>query len=374
MKKFFILSFQLFAFSNLIAQSTVATLPFYDGFEYTIDEKLTPSGTPADTTVPGQGLWVYGADVSSSDPIVVAQPWANSKGLPECKGNAIQYKSGTDDPVILFTPQGEESGIIYASYLFRVNSWKTCSETAFYQTWIYNGVQEYMFSFAKTEGSWPGVTNVYASNVYIKRDAKGDSFTVGIAESNAPSKAVYYPKSFQLGENILIVISYKYTSEEGTSYMWVNPTVSSVEPLSTVNTLNDEYANKKTESTSIRGSLDKVRINKNSNSKTADITLDEVRIANTWHEVVGKPAPSVLSKTELSRLKAYPSTIVKDRLTISTSAASLKKVEIMDFSGAQFFSAETKAKAVSTPTLASGTYVLRITESNKTTDYKLIVK
>lgn len=302
MKKFFILSFQLFAFSNLIAQSTVATLPFYDGFEYTVDERLTPLGTPADTQVPGQGLWTYGTDVSSSDPIVVAQPWVNSKGLPECKGNAIKFRAGNDDPCILIPTMSEESGTIYASFLFRINSWKTCSETAFYQTWIYNGVQEYIFSFAKTEGSWPGTTNIYTSNVFVKRDDKGDGFTLGIAETNSPSKAFYHPKSFALGEDILIVIQYKYNPEEGTSYLWVNPTVSATEPAATVNTLKDKYADKSTSSTSVRGSLDKIRINKMSNSKTPDITMDEIRVANTWFEVVGSPTQA--AKAEPAR-KTY---------------------------------------------------------------------
>lgn len=302
MKKNFIIGFQLFSFVSLMAQSTVATLPFYEGFDYAVGQKLTPIGTSFDTTVPGQGLWVYGTDVVNPDPIVVAQPWLNSKGLPDCKGNAIRFKSGNDDPIVLIPTQGEESGSIYASFLFRVNSWTTSIPTAFYETWVYNGVEDYFFSFAKPNGSWPGVSHFSASNVYIKRDAKGDGFTIGVAESST-SPVVYHPQSFELGKDIMIVIQYKYNQKEGTSYLWVDPKVTAVEPVATINTLSDKYDGGNSEGSQISGSLDKIRINKNSNSKTADITIDEIRVANTWHEVVGKSAPSLITKKEVLKPK-----------------------------------------------------------------------
>lgn len=376
MKKIFIISFQLLALSNLFGQSTVATLPFYESFDYALDQKLTPTGTAVDTTVPGQGLWVYGADVLSLDPIVVAQPWLNSKGLPECKGNAIRFKSGNDDPIILFPEQGEESGCIYASFLFRVNSWTTSSPTIFYQTWVYNGVEDYFFSFAKPNGSWPSVSHITSSNVFIKRDIKGDGFTIGIAESSFyPSPIVYYPQSFELGKDILIVIQYKYNQNEGTSSLWINPKVSAIEPLATVNTLIDKYDGGKLDGTPINGSLDKIRINKNSNSKTADITMDEIRVANTWQEVVGVSGLShTISKIELSKLKPYLNEIVNGKLEISANDSSLKKVEIFDLSGKQLLSTETKAKTVAVPALAKGGYVLKIKENNKILDYRLTVK
>ena len=297
MKFFVAVGLHLFFLSNLTAQSSIATLPFYDGFEYPLGEKLTPTGTPKDTTVPDRGLWIYEADVESSDPILVKQPWENSKGLPPCKGNAIQFKAGIDDPIIKIPPQGEDSGTIYASFLFRINSWTTTAENAFYPIWIYNGAQDFIFSFAKTAGSWPDTRNVFTSKVFIKRDDTGDGFTVGISETHAFSKIVYHPKSFNLNQDILIVISYVYDKKEGTSYMWLDPKVSSIEPISTANTLNDKYGGDRNSGGSpIRTNIDKILINKNSSEKTPDITMDELRIANTWYEVVGKPATSSASK------------------------------------------------------------------------------
>ncbi|MDQ5930676.1 MAG: hypothetical protein QG594_2464 [Bacteroidota bacterium] len=297
MKNFLIIGFQLFALTNLIGQTTAVKLPFYDGFEYPVDKELTPMGTPAGTIVPGQGAWVYASELTHNAPMVVAQPWANSKGLPACKGNAIRYRAGNEDPIIVFEPQGATSGSIYASFLFRINTWKTCDESEFYQTWIYNGVKDYIFSFIKTEDGWPDLKNTYSASIFIKREDKGDGFTMGIAETNAPDKAIFSPQIFELGKDILVVIQYKYTAEEGTGYLWINPTVSSTEPEATVNTLADARADKKIKRTTpVIGSLDKIRINKNTNLKTPDITMDEVRIANTWHEVVGMPAPGLTPK------------------------------------------------------------------------------
>ena len=137
MRKFFKIGLQLLIFSNLSAQSTIATLPFYDGFEYPLGGQLTPKGTMAETIVPNRGLWVYKTEVDSS-PTIVEQPWDNSKGLPPCKGNAIRFKSGCEKPIIKIPLQGKDSGSIYASFLFRINSWTTSNEGDFFQTWIYN--------------------------------------------------------------------------------------------------------------------------------------------------------------------------------------------------------------------------------------------
>lgn len=248
MKKILIISFQLLALTNLIGQTTAVKLPFYDGFDYPVGKELTPRGTPPETTVPGQGFWFYDTEVTKLVPVVVAQPWINSKGLPACKGNAIRYRAGNDDATIKFTPQGETSGSIYASFLFRINSWKTCNDKDFYQTWIYNGVKDFIFSFVKNEGIWPDYQNMYASSVFFKREDKGDGFTIGISEAKSASKAYFAPQVFELGKDILIVVQYKYSAGEGISNLWINPTVSSVEPLSTVNTLG-EYAENATKTT-----------------------------------------------------------------------------------------------------------------------------
>ena len=144
MRIFFKILLQLLFFSNLSAQSTIATLPFYDGFEYPLGEKLTPKGTMAETTVPNRGLWTYKTEVKSFITLV-EQPWDNSKGLPPCKGNAIMFKSGYDKPTIRIPVQGEDSGSIYASFLFRINTWATSNKGAFYETWIYNNASDYIF-------------------------------------------------------------------------------------------------------------------------------------------------------------------------------------------------------------------------------------
>ena len=300
MKKILIIGLQLFTLTNLIGQTTAVKLPFYDGFEYPVDQELTPMGTPAATIAPGHGDWVYATNLEHDNiPMVVPQPWTSSKGLPECKGNAIRYRAGNEDPIIVFEPQGKTEGSIYASFLIRINSWKTSSDSHFYQTWVYKGVADYIFSFIKTEDGWPSTRNTYGTSIFIKREDKGEGFTLGIAETNSPAKAIFSKEVFGLGKDILIVVQYKYTAEEGTGYLWINPTVNSSEPKSSVNTLSDASANKKIKNTTaVIGLLDKIRINKNNNSKTPDITLDEVRIANTWQEVVGKSEQSTVSKTK----------------------------------------------------------------------------
>lgn len=280
MKKIIIIGFQIFSFSNLIGQSTIVSLPFYEEFNYTLGKKLTPTGTPAETIVPEQGLWVYRTEVKNVNPIIVDQPWTNSKGLPAPKGNALNFKSGQDDPMIVFKPQDGESGSIYASFLFRINSWTTSEPHAFFETWCYPNAENTFFSFAKP-GIWPDIREITASNIYMKRDETENGFSIGLAERIFNRKIIYHDKKFVLNQDILIVVQYKFNKNEGTSYLWIDPIISATEPVATLNTLFDK-------TTDVTTGLDRIIINKISATDTPDITMDELRIANTWAEVVGK--------------------------------------------------------------------------------------
>ena len=301
MKQLTIMMF--FCFSYLIGQTITVKLPFYEAFDYPVGKRLTPKGTFANTVVDGGGAWVYASEVISQDPKIVAQPWLNSKGLPSCKGNALNFKSGQDDPSILFTTQGEESGLIYASFLFKINSWSTCNPNDFYQTWVNKNIEEYFLSFANSENQdWVLSKNDYFSRVYIKRDNTDNGFFIGISESNNLSKIAYHSQRYELNNDILVVIKYEYNKQEGTSYIWIDPIVGSVEPKSTANTLTDQITNKSLKGSSpVRRLVNRLIINKSSNEKTPNITLDEIRIANTWYEVVGKPA--IVTTTAIKKNK-----------------------------------------------------------------------
>jgi hypothetical protein len=120
--------------------------------------------------------------------------------------------------------------------------------------------------------------------------------------------------------------------------------------------------------------LDKIRINRTSDEKTPDITIDEIRVANTWHEVVGKPAPAPMPKGDFFKLKVYPNAVANGKLELTNNTTTLKKVEIIDPAGKQVFSEETLDKTVLVPDLESGTYLLRINDNNKIAEYKVKVK
>ena len=375
MKKIFNFSLQLFAITNLIAQSTEVKLPFYESFDYPIKEKLLPRGTPANTLTPGRGSWVYSEESTSQDPIIVTQPWTDSKDLPVCKGNAIQFKAGKDDPSISFTRQAEESGSVYASFLFRINSWSTSEKKEFFQTWVYQGTQHYFTAFANSEiEDWIFSKNDFFCKLFFNRDYTDNGFTLGISDSYDMSKVVYHPQRFELGKDILIVVRYSYDKHEGTSYMWIDPKITSEVPLSAVNTLNDQFTdNKLVGRTLVRRSVNRFVINKSSRETTPDITLDEIRIANSWHEVVGKPNKIPLSKIEISNLKVYPNSIHKDKLLVDASEKKIKQVEISDLLGNQIFLAETKDKEILVPTIEKGSYVLKITDINSKLFFRLNV-
>ena len=351
---------------------TVATLPFYEGFDYTAGAdyaagvKLTPTGTLADVTT-ANGLWVYGATVASSDPVLVPSPWTSSKGLPAVTGNAIEFKGGSDDPVIKIPTQpdnstaGSAEATIYASFLVTINDWALV---------VSNTSADYFFSFAK--GTFPGTSFNYASNVYYKRNGTNNNFTLGIAETNSTTKASFGTTEFSLGDQILIVIAYKYTDTEGTSYMWINPTVSATEPASTLNTLTSDETNVTASFTSIRHVLDKVRINKNGNSTTPDITLDEIRVANTWAEVVGQ---STASLNELANSVSIFPNPAKDFIFIQSPTVEVSKVELFNSIGQMVLSQDGLVNnGINVSNLSKGIYVMKLNSANSSYATKIVVE
>ena len=340
------------------------TLPYYEGFNYDIDSKLLTEGA-----IVGQGGWqtfaIDAVAAAGSNPVIVADPGWNMGGLPTPTYNALNYWSSGDDPVINFTSQGTQF-VIYSSFIICVPT----PVAPLVDNWT-DTVGEYIYSFGKTSTT-NGVN--YTSNVYLRKtSAAATSFNMGIAETNttAAGMLVWSSGTFNYDTDIVIVIKYQIDAANptGLSTLYINPVITSTEPLvSNASTTTDL-------TTSARTNLDKIRIMKSAQAKTPYIILDEIRVANTWHQAVGQSAPLGLANNEISGLNVYPNPVTNGKLFISSDNSSEKQVAIYSVLGQKVLQAKTNNNSeINVSQLAKGAYILNISEDGKSESKKLIIQ
>lgn len=365
-RKLLFMAALLLSFASSFGQTvgTRFTLPYYEGFNYDIGTKLLTEGA-----ITGQGGWqTFAADAvaaAGSNPVIVADPGWTMGGLPTPTYNALNYWSSGDDPVINFTSQGTQF-VIYSSFIFRVPT----PVDPLVDSWT-DTVGEYIYSFGKNSTT-NGVN--YTSNVYLRKTtAAAKSFNIGIAETNttAAGMIVWSAGNFNYDTDIVIVIKYQIDAANptGLSTLYINPEITSIEPLiSNASTTTDL-------TTSARTNLDKIRIMKSAQAKTPYIILDEIRVANTWHEAVGQSAPLGLANNAISGLSVYPNPITNGQLFISSNSSSEKQVIIYNVLGQKMLQAKTNNNAeINVSQLAKGAYILNISEDGKTDSKKLFIQ
>jgi|26BtaG_2_1085354.scaffolds.fasta_scaffold00230_3 hypothetical protein len=341
------LLFLLTAVLSLYGLQAQVSLPYYDGIDYTIGEKLITEGTNT-----GFGDWMipaFQSAGSSADPFIVASPvWSLPAGLPAATGNAMEFVGGGDDPVIPIPDQGD-TGVIYSSFVFR----------AIDQSAVNTNSPEYFYSFAKTSSS--GTSLNYTSCVYIRK-VDDATFNLGISENNNTTNAVWAPNAFTLDQDLFVVIYYDI--DNAVSKMWINPVVDGNEPATTY--VTDETA------TSTRTNLDKVRINLGSNSKTPGIILDEVRIGNSWLAVTTNPTASVSKNEIANNVRVYPNPS-RNFLNVETNNMTVTSLQFYNILGATVYTQNGLLNnKVDISTLASGVYLMKINSGDQSVTKKII--
>jgi hypothetical protein len=321
------------------------SLPYYEGFNYTVGSPLITPATHA-----GFGSWTipsFQAAGSSPDPLLLASPsWTLPSNFPAATGNAIEFVGGGDDPVITIPNQGA-TGTIYSSFVFKITD----------QTAVTLNNPGYFYSFAKVATG--GTSLNYTSCVYITKTSD-TTFNIGISENNNTTNAVFTTTPLTINTDIFVVIAYDI--DNAVSSMWINPVADGTQPTTTFVT------NETT--TSTRTDLTMVRLNLDSNAKTATIVMDEIRIGNTWIDVV--PSSLGVSSTNLETVSIYPNP-AKNFIQISTDASSVHTVSIFTLEGKNVLSAS-NTNQIDVSNLSSGIYLVSIKAGNSETVKKLVIE
>jgi hypothetical protein len=95
---------------------------------------------------------------------------------------------------------------------------------------------------------------------------------------------------------MVIVLSYNFTTN--TANMWVNPTLNpALEPTASISSTNGTNVSY----------LDRVRIQQSNAAVTPTVFMDEIRVAASWSEVLGGPAPIITPTPTVEKKLAFNS-------------------------------------------------------------------
>lgn len=330
------------------------TLPYYEGFNYPVTadpDPLTLLVSPSGNLGPWLSTFTTN---TNGDPFMVASPFWS--GLPNQlalsqTGEAIQFQGGSDDPVIPIPDQGS-SGLIYSSFIFKVTDQSLVTDT--------NG--GFIYSFGKVNSGNNGYN--YCSAVYLRKTSE-TTFNVGVSETNSTSVAAWSPTTFNVNDDVFVVIAYDIANQ--LSKIWINPNISGVEPAPTVDTSADS-------STGSRNNIVVVRLSLESNARTPTTILDEIRIGNTWQSVTGQAPLSVTENELSSKLKIYPNP-AKDVISIETDNVKISSVELFTLLGQKVKSQSSLTdNKLSVSDLSKGIYLLKVSAEGSSTTKKIIIE
>ena len=339
-------------------------LPFYDGFDYSVaystDTPPVALNTLLDSnTQTGQGSWTENDYGSTKNPFLITSPFSSYTGLPAFSGNAIEIVGGTNDPLLYFEEVSEDDGVnLYASFMIKVtNISDAVSDTA----------KDYFIALS-TSG-----TGGYGAALYFSRISGTNTYNLGINESNTSGEAVIYSDTaFTAGvDEIFVVIKYEFNKTgNSVAHLFINPTISgTTEPSATINTLSlalDDEANK--------SSFTALKINANSNAKTPNIAIDEVRIGTSWVDVTSEPSTASINQNEIVNFNIYPNP-AKNYINIDSKNEKILSVDIINILGKTVISKKDfNSNTIDIRNLSKGVYFLKMqNKKNNIVTKRLII-
>lgn len=307
MKKLLQITF-IFAFTFSFGQ---ASLPIYEGFDYTPTAKLYTYSTDLNsatalgswvvlrpTTAGVPGLFTVNQDdiLISDDPLAA---WSYTGLAPT--GAAITFKGAGGDPHLPFTNPNTNvdktitKGSVYATFIFKITDNSGTTE----------GSVNQLFCLGLPNST--GFSTNYSSGLMIRTAVGGKGTAAGLGSFNIGldktpnttvpnTTTVWDTTNYAVGTEMVIVLSYNFTTN--TASMWVNPTLDpAVQPLASFSTATG---------TDVKY-LDRIRIQQSNTAATPTVFIDEIRVATSWSEVLGGPAPIVTPTPTVEKKIAFNS-------------------------------------------------------------------
>ena len=177
------------------------------------------------------------------------------------------------------------------------------------------------------------------------------------------STVVWTSSTFAFNTAHLVVLSYDIAT--GKSNLYIDPTVSNVEPTTPSLTLTDGSAS----------SVGGFYIRQDSNSATPITGIDEIRVAKTYWQALGQvSAPLAVAQNEISGLNVYPNPVSNGVVYINSSSSDSKSVVVYDVLGKQLLQQVVTNGTLNVSALNKGVYIMKVTEGAATSTKKLVIE
>ena len=161
------------------------------------------------------------------------------------------------------------------------------------------------------------------------------------------------------GTTYLVVVKYDASTSPTTATLWVNPSsLGGAEPSSTVTNNSGTTTFSTFASIFLRN-----------NATTPKVEIDEFRVGTTWADVT--PVSLATSQNEIAGLKIFSS---NKMLYVTSDSSSDKNVVVYDLLGKMVVNQTVAEQAINVSNLATGAYIVKVTEDGKTATKKLVIE
>ncbi len=290
-----------FALFLLLSSRASATLLVYDGFNYTVGERIIGQTNPVtndtwkDPTAPAQ-------PAEGVDTQLIVSGNVSYPGLAEAVGNSLAIPADLQSNIaridLLERPHTITGPYqsLYFSFTMKLTSIKELTNPADAANATHQA-GDFFAGYTASTGGMSGA-NVYAGQVRIRREVADGlptgRYQLGIHKSNFAGGFAQWDvtQSFEMKEEVLVVGEYQYsTSAPDDDYvrLWLNPTPGEPAPMPNVeDNLGFDVTNP---SGSSQGNINSFWLRSGSSVQLGDLNVDELRVASTFAEVVPAAGP-----------------------------------------------------------------------------------
>ena len=339
------------------------TFPYVDGGQNATNELIGKVYTPT------MQAWIAGPSISSgsttNDDIVASPFAAEAFGIPAQAAGAYFFRGGGNDPVLPFTSQ--TSGVIYWSALVKIEDWGTASSQV---------------APGSTGKQILSLTNSFTSTGDIRYPAalvvRATSTTVGTStfqfglsneQVGASNIGTYITTPYSIGVDHFVVLSYNLATQVAS--LWVDPVIPT---NGTMPVAGPDITHTGTSTSLVIADVAGFFIRLDSNANTPSTTVDEIRIAKSWAEVVGQQALSTPLNELASKINFYPNP-AKNTLSFNSNDLAIDSILFYTVEGKEVLNIKNFTNnTLDISSLSKGIYSVRVTTQEGVLNKKIIVK
>ncbi|WP_055442696.1 T9SS type A sorting domain-containing protein [Lacinutrix himadriensis] len=315
---------------NFIYNDIVQTLPFYEPFDYVVNENLGD-----------QTNWVNQV-ANDDDEILIGTGSLSYPSLDNSIGNHIMFDGDGKETIIEFTPVA--SGTVYTSFIINVTDLSALTDF--------------------NDGGYFAILGEFDARLWVRANPDASGTTYDIGAGHSPSSPPVTSTTYNVGDNVFIVVSYDI--DNNVVKTWVNPSEAELQSSSPGSPTITEAT------TDTADPISYFYLRQDSTGETPFMSFDELRIGTSWSDVT----PTTLSNNEFETtgFAIYPNPVTNGLVNIISKTDEAITVSVFDILGKQVINQTVNNNVLNVASLTSGVYILKASQNGSVSTKKLVIK